>query len=79
MFIVLPGTIFIAIIIGYFSEKTGFTRNGYLISIIVCVGGAVVFFWIRYLFGFSFGSPGVNAIISSVGALVIVPTHWRRR
>ena len=79
MFIALPGTIFIAIIIGYFSEKTGFTRNGYLISIIVCVGGAVVFFWIRALFGFSFGSHGVNAILSSVGALVIVPTHWRRR
>ena len=79
MFIALPGTIFIAIIIGYFSEKTGFTRNGYLISIIVCVGGAVVFFWIRALFGLSFGSHGVNAIISSVGALIIVPTHWRQR
>ena len=79
MFIALPGTIFIAIIIGYFAEKTGFTRNGYLISIIVCVGGAVVFFWIRALFGFSFGSYGMNAIISSIGSLVIVPTHWRRR
>jgi len=25
-----------------------------------------------------FGSPGLNAIIASVGALVIVPTHWRK-
>ncbi len=79
MFIALPGTIFIAIIIGYFSEKTGFTRNGYFMSIIVCVGGAVVFFWIRALFGLSFGSHGLNAIISSIGALVIVPTHFRRK
>lgn len=38
MFIALFKTVFIAIIIGDFSEKTGFTRNGYLISIIVCVG-----------------------------------------
>jgi len=79
MFIAFPGTIFIAIIIGYFSEKSGFTRNGYFTSIIVCVGGAVVFFWMRALFGLSFGSHGVNAIISSIGALVIVPTHFRRK
>ena len=79
MLIALPGTIFLAIIIGYFSEKSGFTRNGYMISIIVCVGGAVVFFWIRALFGISFGSTGVNAIVSAVGALVIVPSHFRRK
>ncbi|MFK5998867.1 MAG: hypothetical protein QM492_12275 [Rhodobacterales bacterium] len=79
MFIALPGSIFIAIIIGYFAEKTGFTRNGYLVSIIVCVGGAVTFFWLRALFNISFGSTGLNAIISSVGALIIVPTRWRRK
>jgi uncharacterized membrane protein YeaQ/YmgE (transglycosylase-associated protein family) len=79
MFIALPGTVFIAIIIGYFSEKSGFTRNGYMYSIVICVGGAMLFFWIRALFGFSFGSHGVNAIISSVGSLVIVPTHFRRK
>ncbi|MBE9476159.1 MAG: hypothetical protein IME92_03375 [Proteobacteria bacterium] len=79
MIIALFGTIFIAIIIGYFSEKTGFTNNGYLNSIIISVGGAVLFILIRVMFGFSFGSHGLNAIISSVGALVIVPTHWRGR
>jgi hypothetical protein len=77
MFIALPGTVFIAIMIGYFSEKSGFTRNGYMYSIVICVGGAVLFFWTRALFGFSFGSHGVNAIISSIGSLVIVPTHFR--
>jgi hypothetical protein len=33
---------------------------------------------LRVMFGVSFGSPGVNAIVSSIGALVIVPWHWRR-
>jgi hypothetical protein len=31
----------------------------------------------RIMFGFGFGSPGLNAIVSSLGALIIVPTHWR--
>lgn len=73
------GTVMIAIIVGYFAEKTGFTRNGYLPSIIICVGGAFIFFLMRVMFGFSFGTPGVNAIISSVGALAIVPFHWTGR
>ena len=79
MFPTMIGTVVIAGIVGYASEKTGFTRNGYLQSIIICVGGAFLFYFIRLMFGFGFGSPGVNAIAASVGALVIVPTHWRRR
>ena len=31
------------------------------------------------MFGIGFRSPGVNAILASIGALIIVPTHWRRR
>jgi hypothetical protein len=72
------GSLMIACIVGYTSEKSGFTHNGYLPSIIICLGGTVAFFMFRILFGFSFGAPGVNAIISSIGALVIVPWHWRR-
>ncbi|WP_204113173.1 hypothetical protein [Shimia biformata] len=72
------GTVIIAGIIGYGAEKTGFTRNGYLPSIIICIGGAFLFFMVTRLFHIGFGSPGVNAIVSSIGALIIVPTHWRR-
>lgn len=72
------GSMFIAVIIGYLAEKSGFTRNGYLPSMIICLGGVVAFFMVRIMFGISFGSPGVNAIISSIGALIIVPWHWRR-
>lgn len=78
MFPVLMGTIVIAGITGYISEKSGFTQNGYLSSIIICIGGAFLFYFVRLMFGFGFASPGLNAIISSIGALIIVPFHWRR-
>jgi len=79
MFMTLMGTVVIAGIVGYVSEKTGWTRNGYLPSIIICIGGAFLFYFVRIMFGFRFGAPGVDAIISSIGALVIVPTHYRKK
>ena len=79
MFLVLFGTVVIAGIVGYASEKSGFTRNGILPSIIICVGGAFLFYFIRIMFGIKIGSPGLDAVLSSIGALVIVPTHWRGR
>jgi len=78
MFLQLFGTVVIAGIVGYLSEKSGFTRNGYLQSIIICVGGAFLFYFIRIMFGIRFGAPGIDAIISSIGALIIIPTHWRK-
>ncbi|WP_170333746.1 hypothetical protein [Ruegeria arenilitoris] len=78
MFMILMGTVVIAGIVGYLSEKTGFTHNGYLPSIIICVGGAFLFYFVRIMFGINFGPPGLNAVISSIGALIIVPTHWRK-
>jgi uncharacterized membrane protein YeaQ/YmgE (transglycosylase-associated protein family) len=77
MFMILMGTVIIAGIVGYISEKTGFTNNGILQSIIICVGGAFLAYFVRIMFGIGFGSPGMNAIVSSLGALIIVPTHWR--
>ncbi|MBZ0122460.1 MAG: hypothetical protein K8F31_01060 [Roseovarius sp.] len=79
MFLQLFGTVAIAGIVGYASERSGFTRNGYVPSIIICVGGAFLFYFVRIMFGLGFGSPGVDAIVSSIGALAIVPTHWRKR
>ncbi|MBN9886917.1 hypothetical protein [Salipiger abyssi] len=79
MFPVLIGTVVIAGIVGYASERTGFTRNGILQSIIICIGGAFLAYFVRLMFGIGFGSPGLNALASSIGALIIVPTHWRRR
>ncbi|MGK7651553.1 hypothetical protein ACSQ76_03715 [Roseovarius sp. B08] len=78
MYLQLFGTVVIAGIVGYLSEKSGFTRNGTLQSIIICVGGAFLFYFVRIMFGLRFGAPGVDAIISSIGALIVIPTHWRR-
>lgn len=78
MFPTLIGTVVIAGIVGYASERTGFTRNGYVPSIIICVGGAFLFYFLRIMFGLRFGSAGVDAVISSVGALIIVPTRFRK-
>lgn len=78
MFPTMIGTVVIAGIVGYLSERTGFTRNGILPSIIICIGGAFLFYFVRIMFGIGFGSPGLNAILSSIGALIIIPTHWRR-
>lgn len=78
MFLTMMGTVVIAGIVGYIAERSGFTHNGYLPSIIICIGGAFLFFFVRLMFGIGFGSPGMNAIVSSIGALVIVPTHWRK-
>lgn len=78
MYFALIGTIVIAGIVGYASERSGFTRNGVIPSMIICIGGAVLFYFLRVMFGISLGSHGLNAIASSVGALVIVPTHYRK-
>lgn len=78
MFMTMMGTVVIAGIIGYLAEKTRFTHNGLVQSIIICIGGAFLFFFIRIMFGIGFGSPGLNAIVSSIGALIIVPFHWRK-
>lgn len=78
MFLTLFGTLVIAGIFGYVVEKFGLTHNGILPSIIICVGGALLFYFIRIMFGISFGSPGLDAILSSIGALIIVPTRYRK-
>jgi uncharacterized membrane protein YeaQ/YmgE (transglycosylase-associated protein family) len=72
------GTVVIAGIVGYLAERTEFTHNGILQSIIICIGGAFVFYFVSLMFGIGFGSAGVNAILSSIGALIIVPFHWRK-
>ena len=78
MFPAMIGTVVIAGIVGYLAEKTEFTHNGILQSIIICIVGAFVFYFVRLMFRFGFSLPGLNAIVSSIGALIIVPFHWRK-
>jgi uncharacterized membrane protein YeaQ/YmgE (transglycosylase-associated protein family) len=78
MFPTMIGTVVIAGLVGFAAEKTGFTHNGYLQSIIICIGGAFLMYFVTLMFGIGFRSPGINAIAASVGALIIVPFHWRK-
>ncbi len=78
MFPTMIGTVVIAGLVGFAAEKTGFTHNGYLQSIIICIGGAFLMYFVTLMFGVGFRSPGINAIAASVGALIIVPFHWRK-
>jgi len=56
------GTVVIAGIVGYLSEKTELTHNGILQSIIICIGGAFVFYFVRLMFGFGFSSAAVEVL-----------------
>lgn len=73
------GSLMIGGILGYISEKWGFTSNGYIQSIIICLGGVVLFFMVRTMFHIGFSSPGLNAIVGAAGALILVPTARKRK
>ncbi len=75
------GSIVIAGIVGYLFERWGLSHNGILPSIFIALGAVVVVFMIRVMFGWSFGSPGLDAIIGASAALVLIPTEvaYRRR
>ncbi|MXU63971.1 hypothetical protein [Oceanomicrobium pacificus] len=79
MFFSFFGSMVIAGIVGYLSERWDLTRNGILPSIIICLGGVFLVYMIRIMFHLSFGSPGLDAIIGAAGALILVPTAGRGR
>lgn len=73
------GALMIGGIVGYLSEKWGFTHSGVLPSIIIALGGVVLLFMVRVMFNLSFGSPGLDAIIGAAGALILIPTEAASR
>ena len=73
------GSLMIGGIVGYLSEKWGFTQNGVLRSIIIALGGVILLFMARVMFNLSFGSPGFDAIIGVAGALLLIPTEAASR
>jgi hypothetical protein len=73
------GSLMIGGIVGYLSEKWDLTHNGVLASIIIALGGVILLFMIRVMFGLSFGAPGIDAIVGAAGALVLVPTEAAHR
>lgn len=73
------GALMIGGVVGVLSEKWDLTHNGILASIIISLGGVILLFMARVMFGLSFGAPGVDAIIGGAGALLLVPTEAASR
>lgn len=75
------GSLMIAGIVAYLFERWGWSHNGVVPSVLITWGAVLVIFFVRSLFGASFGSPGLDAIIASAAALILVPTElaYRRR
>ncbi|CAN0601479.1 unnamed protein product, partial [Ectocarpus sp. 12 AP-2014] len=69
------GSLIIGGIVAYASEKWDMTHHGVLQAIIIALGGVILLFMVRVMFGLSFGSPGINAILGAAGALILIPSE----
>ena len=75
MFFSFWGSLVIGGIVAYLSEKWDMTHHGVLQAIIIALGGVILFFMARVMFGLSFGPPGVDAIVGAAGALILIPSE----
>ncbi len=75
MFFSFWGSLIIGGIVAYLAEKWDLTHHGVLQAIIIALGGVILMFMVRVMFGLSFGSAGVNAIIGAAGALILIPSE----
>lgn len=75
MFFSFWGSLVIGGVVAYLAEKWDFTHHGVVQAIIIALGGVILLFMARVMFGISFGTPGVNAIIGALGALVLIPSE----
>ena len=75
------GAVLVGAIVGYASERMGFTRNGYIVSCALGVGGAVILLFAQYMFGFSLGfNRGLTSVIGAVAVLFLAGRQgWGRR
>lgn len=74
------GSLMIGGIIGVLFERWGLTHNGVIASVLLSLGAVIALFMLRVMFGLSFGSPGLDAIIGAAAALILLPIDpiWRR-
>lgn len=79
MFFGFFGSLVIGGIVAYLAEKWDLTHHGVIQAIIIALGGVILLFMARVMFGISFGSPGVNAIIGAAGALILIPSEAVQR
>lgn len=79
MFFAFFGSLMIGGIVAYLAEKWDFTHHGVIQAIIIALGGVILLFMARVMFGISFGAPGVNAIVGALGALILIPSEAAAR
>ena len=70
------GSMFIAGAVAVAAERFGWTHNGLIPSLFIALGAVFFLFMIRATFGWSLGSPGVDAAIGSAAALILGPTEY---
>lgn len=75
MFFAFWGSLVIGGVVAYLAEKWDFTHHGVVQAIIIALGGVILVFMARVMFGISFGTPGVNAIVGALGALILIPSE----
>lgn len=73
------GSLMIAGIVAFLFEKWDWTHNGILPSVFIAWGAVLVLFFVRSLFGLSLGSAGIDAIVGSAAALILIPTEYATR
>ena len=69
------GSLVIGGIVAYLAEKWDLTHHGVVQAIIIALGGVILLFMAKVMFGLSFGPPGVDAIIGAAGALILIPSE----
>ena len=73
------GSLMIAGVVAFLFEKWGWTHNGILPSVFIAWRAVLVLLFVRSLFGFSLGSSGIDAIVGSAAALILIPTEYASR
>ncbi|MEM8751682.1 MAG: GlsB/YeaQ/YmgE family stress response membrane protein [Pseudomonadota bacterium] len=62
---------------GYVAERLGLARNGYVVSVVLGIGGAVVLWFAQAFFGVGLGLG--RALTSIVGAAAVLILAGMRR
>ncbi len=79
MFFSFWGSLVIGGVVAYLAEKWEFTHHGVVQAIIIALGGVILLFMAKVMFGLSFGRPGIDAIIGAAGALILIPSEVVQR
>lgn len=72
MFIGLFSALFVGAAVGALAERLGLTRNGYVVSIAIAVGGAIILTFSQVILGFGLGfGRGMTAAVGAGAALFL--------